>query len=98
MTKSKPKVDRCRLCQRVTKRGTTEHHLIPRTLHGNKWFKKRFDREQMQSKINVCRDCHRAIHRLIPDEKDLGRHYNTVDKLRAHELLARYLVWMRKQK
>ena len=31
-------------------------------------------------------------------EKELGRHYNTVDKLRAHELLAKYLVWIRKQK
>lgn len=98
MTRSDTKVDRCELCQRVTKRGTTEHHLIPRTLHSNKWFKKRFDREQMRSTINVCRDCHRAIHRLIPDEKELGRHYNTVEQLRAHEMLGKYLVWVRKQK
>jgi hypothetical protein len=94
----KSKTDRCELCGRVPKQGTTEHHLIPRTLHSNKWFKKRFDREQMRRKIDVCRDCHRAIHRFIPDGKDLGRHFNTLEKLRAHERLAKYLAWVRKQK
>jgi hypothetical protein len=89
---------RCQLCGRATKGGTTEHHLIPRTLHSNKWFKKRYSREQMQSTIDVCRDCHRAIHRLIPDEKELGRHFNTLPALRAHERVAKYIVWVRRQK
>ncbi len=92
------KAQRCELCGRVTKRGTTEHHLIPRSCHANKWFKKNFAREQMNQKINVCRDCHRAIHDLIPCEKDLGRHYNTLEKLHAHEEIAKYIAWKRKQK
>ncbi len=88
----------CTLCGRVTKRGTTEHHLIPRTCHSNKWFKKRFTREQMRATIAVCRDCHKGVHRLIPDEKELGRYFNTVAQLLAHEEVGKMVAWMRKQK
>jgi len=90
--------ERCDLCGRVTKRGTTEHHLIPRTCHSNKWFKKQFTRQQMNETIDLCRDCHRAIHEFIPSEKDLGRHYNTVERLRANEEMAKFLIWVRRQK
>ena len=93
---SKPK--RCDLCGRVTKRGTTEHHLIPRTCHSNKWFKKRFTREQMQETVSLCSDCHGAIHDLIPSEKDLGRHFYTIELLRQHPKMSRFLGWVRKQK
>lgn len=91
-------VQPCRLCGRTTKRGTTEHHLIPRTLHSNKWFKKRFTREQMQTTISVCRDCHLAIHRFIPDEKELGRHFHSIELLREHPELAKFIPWIRKQR
>lgn len=71
------------------------HHFIPRTLHRNKWFKKRYTREEMRGGIEVCKDCHEAIHRLLPDEKELGRHYNTLEKLRAHPEVAKYVQWKR---
>ena len=61
---------RCRLCGRVMRHGTTEHHLIPRTCHSNKWFKKRFTRDQMRETIPVCRDCHSSIHHLIPAKRN----------------------------
>lgn len=73
------------------------HHLIPRTLHSNKWFKKRFTRAEMQQGIDVCRPCHRAIHDLVPREKDLGRDYNTVDKLLAHPKIAAFIQWKRER-
>lgn len=88
----------CELCGRVTKRGTTEHHLIPRTCHGNKWFKKRFTRGQMHTTVSLCRECHHAIHDFVPDEKELGRDFNTLDKLLAHPELARFVAWVQKQK
>ena len=88
----------CQLCDRVTKRGTTEHHLIPRSCHSNKWFRKRFSREVMRTTITVCRDCHSAIHRLIPVEKDLGRYYHSEELLRQHPGMARFLAWVRRQK
>ena len=88
----------CQLCGRVTKRGTTEHHLIPRTCHGNKWFRKRFSRGDMRRTVSLCRCCHGAIHKLIPDEKALGRHFNTLDKLLAHPPVETFVAWVRKQK
>jgi hypothetical protein len=88
----------CRLCGRVTRRGTTEHHLIPRTCHSNRWFKKRFTREQMRQTISVCRQCHSSIHNLISSEKELGRHYHTVEALLTHEQLGGFVAWVRKQR
>jgi len=88
----------CRLCGRVMRRGTTEHHLIPRTCHSNRWFKRNFTREQMRETISVCRDCHGSIHRMIPNEKELGRYYHTVEALLAHEQLGKFVAWVRNQR
>lgn len=90
--------NRCDLCGRRTRRGTTEHHLIPRTCHSNKWFKKRYTRAQMQVTIDVCRDCHHAIHDLVPDEKELARQWNTLDTLQTHPEISKYLAWIKKRK
>ncbi|MEM9325175.1 MAG: hypothetical protein AAGA85_05955 [Bacteroidota bacterium] len=40
--------------------------------------------------IDVCRFCHQYIHKLY-SEKELGRHYNTLEKLLADEQLQQYL-------
>lgn len=88
----------CRLCEREMLESTTEHHLIPRCCHRNKWFRKRFTREQMSETIPLCHDCHRAIHVFIPDEKRLGRQYHSVELLTEHPKLARHLSWVRKQR
>lgn len=89
---------RCSLCGRTPRRGTTDHHLIPRTCHGNKWFRRRFTREDMQRTIPVCRECHSAIHKFIPSHKLLGRSYSTRETLLAHEQLHRFVGWVRKQR
>ena len=81
----------CELCK--SEAAHNFHHFIPRTLHTNKWFKKRYTREQMRKGIKVCKSCHEAIHDLIPDEKELGRHYNTLEKLLAHPQVAGYVKW-----
>ncbi|MCR9117589.1 MAG: hypothetical protein NXI22_11645 [bacterium] len=88
----------CQLCGRTTKRGTTEHHLIPRTCHRNKWFKKNFTREEMQTTVPLCRDCHRAVHDFVPSEKLLGREFNTLAKLREHPQIGPFLKWLRRQR
>ena len=85
----------CELCRSAE--SVNFHHLIPRSVHANKWFKKRFTREQMRRGINVCRPCHHAIHDLVPDEKELGRHYHTLEKLLAHPEVARYVEWKRRR-
>jgi hypothetical protein len=73
------------------------HHFIPRTLHTNKWFKRRYTRQQMQAGLDLCKACHSAIHDLIPDEKELGRNYNTKEKLLAHPKLAGYVKWKKER-
>lgn len=85
----------CELCE--CEAAYNFHHLIPRTLHSNKWFKKRTSAEDRRQGIRLCKSCHGALHDLIPKEKELGRHYNTLEKLRAHPDVARYLAWKRRR-
>lgn len=88
----------CEFCGRRLKRGTTAHHLIPRTLHSNKWFRKRFTRSQMARTVQLCRECHGAVHRFVPKEKDLGRYYNTPEALLEHEQIRAFVQWVRRQR
>ncbi len=88
----------CALCGRLMKGDSSRHHLIPRTCHRRSWFKRTFSKEQMQTTVDVCRDCHSAIHDLIPDERELGRSFNTIETLQAHPAIEKYLIWVRKQK
>lgn len=86
--------NKCVLCERELP--TTEHHLIPKTNHNNKWFKKKFKKEEMKNrKINVCDDCHSAIHKFIPNEKELGKNYNTIEKLMSHPNLKKFIEWVK---
>lgn len=85
----------CELCKRQVNR-TTRHHLIPRTVHKNKWFRKNFEKSQMHETVDLCKDCHRQIHKFIP-EKEMGRAYNTIEKLQAHEEVANFLQWLVKR-
>ncbi|MEM9645491.1 MAG: hypothetical protein AAF989_10890, partial [Planctomycetota bacterium] len=88
----------CLFCHRITRKGTTKHHLIPRRCHHNKWFKKRFKRLEMQQTIPLCRDCHAAVHRFVPREKDLGRYYRTTESLLAHDDIRRFVAWVKNRK
>ena len=86
---SKLTIGECALCGR--RKRLDFHHLIARTLHSNKWFKKNYTVEQMRRGIDICRDCHSAIHKFI-DQKEMGRAYNTREKLLAHPEVARFVV------
>lgn len=81
----------CELCER--ERALTFHHLIPKRVHSNKWFKKRFDRMQMASGIEVCRDCHGAVHKFAT-HKELGRDLNTREKLLEHPEIGKFVAWI----
>jgi len=86
----------CELCQ--SEEAHNFHHFIPRTLHTNKWFKRRYTRAEMKQGIEVCKACHLAIHDLIPDEKELGRCYNTKETLLSHPEVGKFVRWKRKGK
>ena len=85
----------CSLC------GSTDlitfHHLIPKTCHSNKWFKKNFSKtEMLENGIEVCRKCHSFIHQKF-SEKYLGRELNTLEKIKSNEIIAKYIQWAKKQ-
>jgi len=87
----------CELCGR--EQPLTEHHLIPRAVHGKKYFRKHFTKEEMiHRRISVCRKCHQGIHRIIPDEKELARNFNTKELLMADERIACHVAWVAKQR
>ncbi len=95
MATQRKKLGACALCER--ERELTFHHLIPRTLHANKWFRKNFERQDMLMRgIDVCRDCHRMIHRTH-GEKELGRTFNTKEALLADPQIAKFVVWVKKR-
>ena len=76
----------------------TFHHLIPRTNHGNKWFKKRFDRLDMTYRgVWLCRACHEHLHRTF-SEKELGRNLNTLDDILAEPQIQKFVGWVKKQR
>jgi hypothetical protein len=84
----------CALCGRTT--ALTFHHLVPRTLRRNRWFRRNLPPERFQEGIDVCRPCHKAIHRFI-DEKTLGRRYASREALLEHPELAAFIAWVRTQ-
>ena len=88
----------CELCGREMKRGTTRHHLIPRACHRRTWFKRRYSKSQLLTTVELCRDCHGAVHDLVPDEIELGKHFHTLELLREHPPITKFLTWVRKQK
>jgi len=88
-------VGECELCKR--EKELTFHHFIPRCLHKNKWFKKIFTREEMNMGIDICKeDCHKEIHKLI-NEKEMGRSFNTIQKLMRHTKVKRYIKYIKNQ-
>jgi hypothetical protein len=87
---------KCELCNRINTI-LTFHHLIPVCLHTNKWFKKNFTREEMRLGIYICQaDCHKQIHLLIT-EKEMGKRYNTKEKLLSHPEVKKYIKWIKKK-
>ena len=86
----------CALCHRHMP--LTFHHLIPKKTHKKVLRKKLFTKTEVNSRgVMICRQCHSACHRLIPHEK-MALEYNTLEKLREHEGVARFVDWASKQR
>lgn len=83
----------CELCG--IENELTFHHLIPKCLHTNKWYKKQYTREVLSRGINICENhCHFEIHRLIT-EKEMGKYYNTLKRLLIHKKVKKYVKWIK---
>jgi 5-methylcytosine-specific restriction endonuclease McrA len=81
----------CALCGREER--LTRHHLIPRTRHHNKRNKQDFDREAVKETVGLCRPCHSQVHALL-SEKELEREWNTIEKIREHPDVVRFVEWI----
>lgn len=82
----------CELCNQDDL--CNEHHLIPRKCHSKKWFRNRFSREEMKTRIAMlCKSCHKEVHKLIPNEVEMGKSYNTIQLLLANSLVKKYITW-----
>lgn len=75
----------CALCEREVQ-ALSRHHLIPREEGG-----------RHGPTADLCQPCHSSIHLLL-DNKELARHYHTIEALRNAEKLQKYLHWIRRSR
>jgi len=78
----------CQLCDRDVP-ALTEHHLVPR----QQTKRKKLD---LGETIDTCPACHRQIHVLF-NNRQLAQELNTVEQLKSHPEMAKFLAWVRKQ-
>lgn len=94
----------CELCARAV--SLTIHHLFPRSEHSYYLrhppgslpasmldAQGKLSASDMQIKYRawLCRPCHSAVHRLIPDNRELGSEYWSVERLMGHEGVRRWV-------
>lgn len=72
----------CPLCGRPLVPGPSvnEHHLVPRTFKG-------------RDTVTLHKICHDKIHAVL-SERELADPYHTIDRLRAHPEIARFIRWV----
>ena len=80
-------IPECPLCGRPIPSDVKQslHHLIPK-LKGGKGGET----------VLLHHICHREIHATLT-EAELARDFNTVDALRAHPRLSKFITWVRKR-
>jgi hypothetical protein len=85
----------CQLCERNVE--LTFHHLIPRKSHKIKFIRKKHALLNLNTYgINVCKDCHKMIHKIIP-HKQLALNYFSKERLMQNPQLIRFIKWVRTQ-
>ena len=86
----------CELCGRFVPE-RTKHHLIPRRTHRQTRIRKKFARDELHRRTAMlCRPCHKTVHATL-SEAELAEVYNTVEALRDHPEIERFVRWVRKQ-
>lgn len=71
----------CQLCLRpTTKTQRDKHHLIPKSRGG-------------VETVILHKLCHQQIHALLT-ETQLERHYSTIEALRSHPEIAKFIQWL----
>ncbi|KAK1633896.1 hypothetical protein BDP81DRAFT_408414 [Colletotrichum phormii] len=78
----------CDLCERKTHE-ITRHHVIPRTQRD----RDRFTIEEMNELLQLCRPCHRALHRAIPNNEVLAVEFNSLARIAEHPRIQSWLIF-----
>ncbi len=85
----------CQLCQRNVE--LTFHHLIPRKSHKIKFIRKKHAQLNLNTYgINICRDCHKMIHKTI-NHKQLALSYFSKEMLLQNPQILKFVKWVRTQ-
>ncbi len=75
---------RCDLCGRdIPENEISRHHLVPKCKGG----------KDTQPLHQIC---HSKIHSLF-SESELGNYYDTIEKIREHEEIEKFIKWVRKK-
>ena len=91
----KKKKDKCELCGRQDT-DQTFHHLVPKKLHRKTKVVKSFVNIDLNTHgIMVCSPCHKMIHKKI-DHYELATQYYTLEKLKSHEGIAKFISFQQK--
>lgn len=87
----------CALCRRPVP-DLTEHHLVPRREHARLRGSPGFDLEAARrATVSLCRACHRTVHAELT-HRELADTYNTLESLRRHPGVARFVAYARRQR
>lgn len=86
--------EQCELCGRDTpEECISKHHLFPKSRRKRKEAPK----GSGKIKARLCCDCHRQIHRLF-STRELAGYFNTIERLKEHALVYRFVAWIRTKK
>ncbi len=86
---------KCALCE-DTNASLTFHHLVPRKMHKKTLINKLFNELDLHTYgIMVCAPCHKMIHKKITHH-DLATKYNTLQKLKHHFELSKFIRFKQK--
>jgi hypothetical protein len=75
----------CALCNRNLAQPYNKHHLMPLSEGG-----------KGTTTILLHKICHDKIHAVFT-EKELKRHYHTIERLQQHEAIEKFINWIRKK-
>lgn len=73
----------CPLCDRPLTEVRERHHLVPRSLGG-------------REVVELHPICHRKVHTMLT-EKEIRDGFPTIEALREHPEIAKFVKWVRKQ-
>ena len=78
-------INTCALCSRDLAQPYNKHHLLPLSEGG-----------KGTTTILLHKICHDKIHAVF-SEKELKRHYHTIERLQQHEAMDKFIKWIRKK-